>query len=859
MLLFFQKNMKISLQNNNLPPDPKAVVKEEILLKSNQSLLNENLSIIKSSEDILTLSATAIKAFFKSQTLTQEQSISKKNSQGSTISAFPDNNPSALEINGSSNKIFDSAGNDLAYVKGNSNQLNSSQGNDALLLIGKKNKLQGYNNSIQTAILGDSNQVKISGSGSLTAAIKGNTNLVTSDTGNDFLILDGKRNNISTGSGEDSIITYGNDHLINAGAGKDVVISKGNNFNISAGEGDDLISTNGSGKINGEDGNDTIEITGSKNTAYGGKGDDTIIFSSTGNTINGDEGDDTFQVQLAEGSVTINGGKDNDTIQLAIKRADYSIINGANDVSFYNLSNHSKKLKITYTDIENFQFSDGETLTLDELKNSKGLTYQINELKDKSRVKNSDPATNVLDLNVPVENITKSVKSSTGVKISYINSQNQNRTIQVQGFDFLKVAEDQYIDLKSAPNFEYLDISPSETYAISTETSSGRYQTNFYDKTNENLLLSKSYTEKGSNFLFKNGSFLSATELLSSFSGNSIDVSIDETVVNPTSPIINTANLKFSSDKIYHINKVAPDTYDLKYKISDTETGTITLQSISSIITEEGDQLSLASIYQNSANIRKNEKSHTVFASDSQDTEFKRIAYQLTGNISYLESLIDGSYENLSDSEKSVVISNAAILENSLNFSSDYSDKKVDEATKKLYTLRVSNLLRNRSDVLQNLTDSGLFVYFTKNKDLGGNSTGFTAGTASFTDNGNKSKYEIKLVLSAFYGGIFDGNDGDSVDIHETLHILDFRDEKQDDGLPFGITGSASTNFKSERDDLFAQFNQSKQSVGAIRKYGFTNNQEFLAVTSENFYERPTELNSTSSLLYSALKEYFNA
>lgn len=851
--------MKITLQNNSFTSENKANSQDEKVVVANQNLQSANSSIINSVEDVLTLSATAIKAYFDSQAAAQNQAIQVKKISNSSFRTNSIGDPAVVELTGSSNKIFDSTNSDLLYAKGSSNQFDSSLGNDSILFVGNKNKIQGYDNSIQSAILGDSNQINITGSGDLSATLKGNTNKITGDTGEDLIILDGKRNTISSGAGDDSIVTYGNENLIKSGTGNDVVLATGNSFNITAGEGDDTITTNGSGKINGEDGNDVIEVKSNKNTVYGGKGDDIIRFYGLSNTLKGEEGNDTFQVKLTEGSVSVDGGKDSDSVELDFKRSEYAIINGTSDVTFYKLSDHTKKLKVSYTDIESFKFSDGETLSLAELKEVKGLSYQVNESKDKTSIKNLDAATNVLDLNVPISNIVSSTKTSTGVKIIYKNSQNIQRTLQAQNFTYLKVSENQYIDLKSAPNFEFVNINPNNYYVISNETSNGRYQSKFYDKTSEALLLTKDYTEKGSNFLFSDGTFLSATELLSSFSGKSVDVNTDSTLVTPTTPTTNTAILKFSSDKIYKIDKTAADTYKLYFKKSDSETGSITFQNISFLTTEEGDELSFSSIYNSSSKIRSNEKSHSVYASDSQNTEFKRIAYNLTGNISYLESLIDGGYENLSTSQKSILQANAAILENSLTFASDYTDKTIDAATKKIYSLRVANLLRSRSDVLENLTDSGLDVYFTKDEDLGGTSSAFTTGYASYTGSGSNSKYEAHFVLSAFYGGIFDGNDGDAVDIHETLHILDFRSDKPDDGLPYEMSDSSATKYKTSRDALFATYNQTKQAVGAIRKYGFTNNQEFLAVSSENFYERPTDLNSTSSNLYTSLLEYFSA
>ena len=113
------------------------------------------------------------------------------------------------------------------------------------------------------------------------------------------------------------------------------------------------------------------------------------------------------------------------------------------------------------------------------------------------------------------------------------------------------------------------------------------------------------------------------------------------------------------------------------------------------------------------------------------------------------------------------------------------------------------------------------------------------------------------MSLSGFYSGAANNKDSESIDIHETTHLIDFNSD-ENDNLPFGIQDSTATSYKSGRNDLFKEFNKTQESVGAIRSTGFISNKEFLSVATESFYERPAELESTSPLLYSSLKEYFN-
>lgn len=215
----------------------------------------------------------------------------------------------------------------------------------------------------------------------------------------------------------------------------------------------------------------------------------------------------------------------------------------------------------------------------------------------------------------------------------------------------------------------------------------------------------------------------------------------------------------------------------------------------------------------------------------------------------------------------------ATALQNSLKFTSKETGYTVDEASKGLYSLRVASILRNRTDILDSIKSSGLEVQFSSKQTIL-NGTESAEGIASFTQGSNKA-YKIQLTTDSFFDGAFDNQDGHAVDIHETVHILDFLDESPD-GSPIHFNATEKLAFGTARSNLFAPLGVPLPPLGEGLLYspgiddptrianannqGYRNSKEFLAYASEVFFERADELvalGADGASAYDKLRNYF--
>jgi len=191
----------------------------------------------------------------------------------------------------------------------------------------------------------------------------------------------------------------------------------------------------------------------------------------------------------------------------------------------------------------------------------------------------------------------------------------------------------------------------------------------------------------------------------------------------------------------------------------------------------------------------------------------------------------------------------ATELQSALKFSAKENGYVVDEATKALYSLRIASILRNRTDILNKIKNSGLEVQFSsKETILNGNES--VEGLASFTMGSNKT-YQIQLTTDSFYFGAFDNEDGRAVDIHETIHILDYLDDVAD-GSPVYFNAAEKLAFGLARSNLFAPLSVPLPPLGEGLLYSagiddptrianansqaYRNSREFLAYASEVFF-----------------------
>jgi Mlc titration factor MtfA (ptsG expression regulator) len=128
--------------------------------------------------------------------------------------------------------------------------------------------------------------------------------------------------------------------------------------------------------------------------------------------------------------------------------------------------------------------------------------------------------------------------------------------------------------------------------------------------------------------------------------------------------------------------------------------------------------------------------------------------------------------------------------------------------------------------------------------------SGFTLGEVRY----NGQFTDMYLSESALIQGFKNNNDKSNVGIHEFVHILDSADGVLD-GLP--------THFMSDEliklwlkvaEDEMANI---KADDSTIRAYGATNEQEFLTVCSEYFFERPEKLLEEHPEVYALLSRTF--
>lgn len=116
---------------------------------------------------------------------------------------------------------------------------------------------------------------------------------------------------------------------------------------------------------------------------------------------------------------------------------------------------------------------------------------------------------------------------------------------------------------------------------------------------------------------------------------------------------------------------------------------------------------------------------------------------------------------------------------------------------------------------------------------------------------------EGKMILSkpSLHIGFDISDDKKNVGIHEFVHLFD-KETGLIDGIPPGFEDKSFALpwldfIKEKTDEIMA--NQSD-----INDYGATNRQEFFAVTSEYFFERPHLLKKKHPKLYEVLTEVFN-
>lgn len=117
-------------------------------------------------------------------------------------------------------------------------------------------------------------------------------------------------------------------------------------------------------------------------------------------------------------------------------------------------------------------------------------------------------------------------------------------------------------------------------------------------------------------------------------------------------------------------------------------------------------------------------------------------------------------------------------------------------------------------------------------------------------------QFKNQMILSkkSLYAGFRNPKDGENTGIHEFVHLIDKMDGVAD-GVPERLLKQPYVIpwLKLIHNEMEA-INNNKSD---IRKYGGTNEAEFLAVVSEYFFERPVKFEKNHPELYKMLAECF--
>lgn len=114
---------------------------------------------------------------------------------------------------------------------------------------------------------------------------------------------------------------------------------------------------------------------------------------------------------------------------------------------------------------------------------------------------------------------------------------------------------------------------------------------------------------------------------------------------------------------------------------------------------------------------------------------------------------------------------------------------------------------------------------------------------------------KVKLSRKALTHGFYDQEDQQNVAIHEFVHVLDMQD-----GTIDGKLGKIMTeiDIRPWLQIMNTKMNDIHAGNSSIRKYGSSNQAEFLAVVSEFFFESPEKMKTEHPELYQKLDQFYN-
>ncbi len=133
------------------------------------------------------------------------------------------------------------------------------------------------------------------------------------------------------------------------------------------------------------------------------------------------------------------------------------------------------------------------------------------------------------------------------------------------------------------------------------------------------------------------------------------------------------------------------------------------------------------------------------------------------------------------------------------------------------------------------------------NKEESDRNIGGLVGTGQFSN-------QMILSKKALYHGFSNKTDKGNTGVHEFVHLLDMLDGKID-GVPERLL--KEKNVIPWLDLMYKKMEAINSNTSDIRKYGGTSEEEFFAVASEYFFERPKLLKRKHPQLYKMLSSCF--
>jgi len=118
-------------------------------------------------------------------------------------------------------------------------------------------------------------------------------------------------------------------------------------------------------------------------------------------------------------------------------------------------------------------------------------------------------------------------------------------------------------------------------------------------------------------------------------------------------------------------------------------------------------------------------------------------------------------------------------------------------------------------------------------------------------------RFENQMILSkkALYRGFINKTDKGNTGVHEFVHLLDKLDGAVD-GIPKQLI--QNNNIAPWIDLIYQKMEAINNDASDIRNYGGTSKEEFFAVASEYFFERPKLLKRKHPDLYQMLSDCFS-